>query len=160
MTRYTGTHPANISGSLREIAERCAGTDSALLLDFARDVERLARAAGVKFMGDAEAKPERLFVRATGQAKDLYISYWSTANHQWDSLDQAAVFTLDEIKTMCIVPDSVTTTEVTMNHTKTGKPTKIRFPARGHWEELPVGVGARTSAEIIEQQRLRRLDYQ
>jgi hypothetical protein len=49
--RYTGTHPANMAGGLREIAKRVAKhsqRDAETLVTYAGDVERLAKAAGIK----------------------------------------------------------------------------------------------------------------
>jgi hypothetical protein len=52
-TKYNGTHPANIAGDLRDIAKVLDGTKEAVRLrEYANDVERLGRSAGVKFLGD------------------------------------------------------------------------------------------------------------
>jgi hypothetical protein len=59
MTSYSGTHPANIAAMMREIAEACEGNvaprrkNGKILRELADDVERLGRAAGIKFLGDA-----------------------------------------------------------------------------------------------------------
>lgn len=44
---YSGTHPANIAGILREFGHE----------ELADDVERLGRAAGVRFLGDNPRTP-------------------------------------------------------------------------------------------------------
>ena len=47
---YSGTHPGNIAGVMREIADRVGGSDADALNTMAADVERLGKLAGVKFI--------------------------------------------------------------------------------------------------------------
>ena len=51
--RYSGTHPANIAADLRDIAkdiQPITPGNSKRLRDYADDIERLGKAAGVKFL--------------------------------------------------------------------------------------------------------------